>query len=118
MFPTQASACRRFWGGNDFQSRKWPPLPVRSAMNSCAPWPGECRSANRVEAMAKAKTTHTCTECGGQTLKWQGQCPHCTAWNTLVETAAEVGGKAGMHRFASLAGTSAVVTLGEVEARD
>ena len=39
--------------------------------------------------MAKAKTVYTCTECGGQTLKWQGQCPHCNAWNTLSETVAE-----------------------------
>ena len=36
----------------------------------------------------------------------------------LVETAAETSAKgAGGHRFASLAGTSAVVELGEVEAR-
>ena len=68
--------------------------------------------------MAKAKSVYTCTECGGQTLKWQGQCPHCSAWNTLVETAAEAAGKAGAHRFSSLAGTSAVVELAEVEARD
>lgn len=26
-----------------------------------------------------------CDVCGGQTPKWQGQCPHCDAWNTLVE---------------------------------
>ena len=68
--------------------------------------------------MAKPKTVYSCTECGGQTPKWQGQCPHCTAWNTLVEAAAEQGGKAGMHRFASFGGTSSVVELGEVEARD
>ncbi|MGZ5572794.1 MAG: ATPase domain-containing protein, partial [Usitatibacter sp.] len=68
--------------------------------------------------MAKPKSVYTCTECGGQTPKWQGQCPHCTAWNTLVETAVEPGGKAGAHRFASLSGTSPVVVLGEIEARD
>jgi DNA repair protein RadA/Sms len=68
--------------------------------------------------MAKPRTVYSCTECGGQTPKWQGQCPHCTAWNTLVETAAEAGGKAGMHRFASFGGTSSVVELGQVEARD
>ncbi len=39
--------------------------------------------------MAKAKTLYVCTECGGQTAKWQGQCPHCQAWNTLVEGVAE-----------------------------
>ena len=69
--------------------------------------------------MAKPKTVYNCTECGGQSLKWQGQCPHCNAWNTLVEGVAEAAaGKAGAHRFASLGGTAAVVELGEVEARD
>jgi DNA repair protein RadA/Sms len=68
--------------------------------------------------MAKAKTAYTCSECGGQTLKWQGQCPHCSAWNTLIETVAEAGGKAGAHRFASIGGTGNVVSLAEVEARD
>jgi DNA repair protein RadA/Sms len=38
--------------------------------------------------MAKPKTAYACTECGGRTTKWQGQCPHCGAWNTLVETVA------------------------------
>ena len=41
--------------------------------------------------MAKAKSVYTCTECGGQAPKWQGQCPHCEAWNTLIETAVEQG---------------------------
>ncbi len=36
--------------------------------------------------MAKTKTVFQCNECGGQTTKWQGQCPHCNAWNTLIET--------------------------------
>ncbi|MGZ5081988.1 MAG: DNA repair protein RadA [Usitatibacter sp.] len=69
--------------------------------------------------MAKPKTVFTCTECGGQSTKWQGQCAHCSAWNTLVETAVEANaGKAGLNRFASLAGTSEIVSLGEVEAED
>ena len=29
-----------------------------------------------------------CDVCGGETPKWQGQCPHCDAWNTLVERSA------------------------------
>ena len=41
--------------------------------------------------MAKSKSIYSCTECGGQTLKWQGQCPHCQAWNTLVEAIARKG---------------------------
>jgi DNA repair protein RadA/Sms len=68
--------------------------------------------------MAKPKTVFTCTECGGQAPKWQGQCPHCDAWNSLVESVAEAGGRQGGHRFASLAGTSEVVELATVEAKD
>ena len=26
-----------------------------------------------------------CESCGGQTPKWQGQCPHCSEWNTLEQ---------------------------------
>src|SRR6266581_3864383 len=29
--------------------------------------------------------TFVCTECGGESLRWAGQCPHCRAWNTLQE---------------------------------
>ena len=65
--------------------------------------------------MAKAKTVYTCTECGGQTLKWQGQCPHCTAWNTLVETIAE---KAAGSRYQSVAESSKLQKLGEIDARE
>ena len=35
--------------------------------------------------MAKQKTVFYCTECGNETLKWQGQCPACGSWNTIVE---------------------------------
>ena len=65
--------------------------------------------------MAKAKTIYSCTECGGQTLKWQGQCPHCQAWNTLVESVAEARAP---KRFAGLAQPSQVVALSEVEAAE
>ena len=35
--------------------------------------------------MPKATVTFVCTDCGGETLRWAGQCPHCQAWNTLQE---------------------------------
>jgi DNA repair protein RadA/Sms len=37
--------------------------------------------------MPKPKSTITfvCTDCGGESLRWSGQCPHCKAWNTLQE---------------------------------
>ena len=35
--------------------------------------------------MAKAKKAYVCSECGAHSVKWAGQCPDCTAWNTLTE---------------------------------
>src|SRR6202166_4205747 len=35
--------------------------------------------------MPKATITFVCTDCGGESLRWAGQCPHCQAWNTLQE---------------------------------
>jgi len=35
--------------------------------------------------MTKSTITFVCTECGGESLRWAGQCPHCRAWNTLQE---------------------------------
>ena len=39
----------------------------------------------------KVKTEYVCSECGGTALKWQGQCPHCKAWNTLEEFTVQEG---------------------------
>jgi DNA repair protein RadA/Sms len=68
--------------------------------------------------VAKAKTIYTCSECGGQSPKWQGQCPHCEQWNTLVEGIAEVAVAKGANRFSAVGGTGKVLKLGDVEARD
>ena len=40
--------------------------------------------------MAKAKRMYGCTECGATAPKWAGQCAECGAWNTLVETVAQI----------------------------
>lgn len=69
--------------------------------------------------MAKAKTIYTCTECGGAEPKWQGQCPSCHAWNTLVETIAEtVSASVIASRYAPLAETAGLQKLAEVEAAE
>jgi DNA repair protein RadA/Sms len=34
--------------------------------------------------MSKTRTLFFCTDCGNDTPRWQGQCPACGAWNTLV----------------------------------
>lgn len=68
--------------------------------------------------MARGKTTYTCNECGGQSPQWQGQCPHCKAWNTLSEGPAEQASTGG-NRFAALAGTTGKLqALAELEPRD
>jgi DNA repair protein RadA/Sms len=36
--------------------------------------------------MVKAKTRYVCQNCGSAQPKWQGRCPDCGEWNTLVET--------------------------------
>ena len=36
--------------------------------------------------MARAKTAYVCADCGAHSVKWQGQCPECSAWNTLAQT--------------------------------
>ncbi len=53
--------------------------------------------------MPKPKNVFQCNECGGQTSKWQGQCPHCNAWNTLIETVVLLPSR----RFENLSGTHA-----------
>ncbi len=35
--------------------------------------------------MKALKTVYVCTECGAQSPKWLGKCPHCGKWNTLEE---------------------------------
>ena len=34
--------------------------------------------------LAKPHTVFVCSSCGGDSPKWQGQCPDCGAWNTLA----------------------------------
>ena len=35
--------------------------------------------------MAKPAIAFVCADCGAETLKWQGQCPQCSQWNTLEQ---------------------------------
>lgn len=34
----------------------------------------------------KIKTVYICQSCGSEFPKWQGQCPRCEEWNSLIET--------------------------------
>jgi DNA repair protein RadA/Sms len=65
--------------------------------------------------VAKPKSVYACTECGGQSPKWQGQCAACGAWNTLVESASEAPSR---HRFAGVARASGLQRLADVAAKE
>ncbi len=67
--------------------------------------------------MAKAKSLYVCTECGAASPKWQGQCPGCGQWNTLVETVAEVAAP-GANRYAGIAGGGELQDLAAIRPRE
>ncbi len=62
--------------------------------------------------MSKAGKTFVCSECGGHTLKWQGQCPACGAWNSLE------AGAAAPARRTGYAGEVKGLRLAELEQTD
>ncbi|MDD2932997.1 MAG: DNA repair protein RadA [Methylotenera sp.] len=69
--------------------------------------------------MAKAKTVYTCTECGASEPKWQGQCPSCMAWNTLVESIEETATtNRYANKFEGLAQSSTLQKLSSIKAAD
>lgn len=69
--------------------------------------------------MAKVKSVYACTECGGQSPKWQGQCPHCNTWNTLVESLANTeSSTASGNRYAGLTAARGVMRLDSVDPVD
>ena len=70
--------------------------------------------------MAKPKTIYSCIECGASESKWQGQCPSCTAWNTLVESVAETSTSTNRYanKFEGLAASSQLQKLSSIHAAD
>ena len=70
--------------------------------------------------MAKDKTLFSCSDCGGTSPKWLGKCPHCGAWNTLVESVVSdsSASKTRYSERAGLAPASAVMALSAIEAQD
>src|SRR5256884_109180 len=65
--------------------------------------------------MPKSTITFVCTECGGESLRWAGQCPHCRAWNTLQEFQVRTATKESKSRPLEAA---RVVRLSEIPTED
>ena len=67
--------------------------------------------------MAKLKTRYICQACGSEQHRWQGQCPDCAEWNTLIQEAAAATVFSAKHdlstggRAVELVGLNAVVAL-------
>lgn len=70
--------------------------------------------------MAKAKTIYSCTECGAAEPKWQGQCPACLAWNTLVESIEESSTSINRYanKFEGLAASSQLQKISSIKAAE
>jgi DNA repair protein RadA/Sms len=63
--------------------------------------------------MARLNPVFVCASCGGETLKWQGQCPLCGEWNSLEERRAPRGRAAAAATAVSLVPGAALGSGGE-----
>src|SRR4030067_3852400 len=43
--------------------------------------------------MSKTKLKYICSNCGYESLRWNGKCPECESWNSFVEELVESGKK-------------------------
>lgn len=68
--------------------------------------------------MAKSKSLFYCSECGNETLKWQGKCPACGAWNTIVEQPAAETRKKSVSPLSKGGNLRKPRPIAEVEAVD
>ncbi len=62
--------------------------------------------------MAKIKQLFVCTECGYESPKWFGQCPHCREWSTMEEKVVQTGGN---KSSVSTAVASEIKPIGEIK---
>jgi DNA repair protein RadA/Sms len=68
--------------------------------------------------MARVKTAFFCTDCGNETPRWQGQCPACGAWNTLVEEPTQRSRGSRAAPGSTAVASAAPVRLGDVTGAD
>jgi DNA repair protein RadA/Sms len=62
----------------------------------------------------KTRAVFVCQECGQETLKWQGRCPECQAWNTLAERTVSVRPTPAMGRGRTDGPVAAPVRVSEL----
>jgi DNA repair protein RadA/Sms len=86
---------------------------LASWLLQCAPpitLAGERALPCSIGALARTQTLYVCRACGGEAVKWQGQCTHCKEWDSL-EAVTAVRGVRQMP--AAAAAAAAVSPLGD-----
>jgi DNA repair protein RadA/Sms len=68
--------------------------------------------------MARSSSIFVCGDCGNESPRWEGRCPGCGEWNTLVEQARPSAAKLAARPGRSGARPLAPIALGDVEAID
>jgi DNA repair protein RadA/Sms len=63
--------------------------------------------------MARLNPVFVCSSCGGETLKWQGQCPLCGEWNSLEQRSTARARPAAAAAAVSLGARAATGAAGE-----
>lgn len=63
----------------------------------------------------KAKTIFYCTNCGNEFPKWQGKCPACGSWNSIVEQPAASKVKTAVAATAANRPLSRALPLAQIE---
>ena len=66
----------------------------------------------------KQKTVFYCTECGNETMKWNGRCSACGAWNTIVEQPRQIERPGAAVGKTVRRGTAAARPMAEVESSE
>jgi DNA repair protein RadA/Sms len=65
--------------------------------------------------MPRPTLVFVCRECGGESIRWAGQCPHCRAWNTLEEFQATNSSREDRHLGRSAAAPAIALPITEVD---
>ena len=70
--------------------------------------------------MPRPSSVHVCSACGHETARWEGRCPGCGEWNTLVEEVRRPSAGSGSGRARGRAASAAVapIALGDVAAAE
>lgn len=71
--------------------------------------------------MSKVKTSFFCQNCGYESVKWVGQCPSCSQWNTFVEELIQKDhskDNSGWKDYNGGKRTTKIITLNEIKSSE